>query len=204
MPLPRPSAPPPVAKPPFGANPRPPTAPPDAAAPPLPPASPRPPPPIAAPAAPAPPPAAPPPAPAPPPPAAAPPPAAPPPPTAPVPPPGPAASAKGGTNKQAATNVTASLWDMEFFLIRSLSSERIADAVCSCAKMIHAPGYGSRTADRRKRASRCTSRSGGRASGPSATRRRCAKAGPIPNFLRLRAVGPAQLEKAGWTGREEN
>jgi hypothetical protein len=187
MPLPRPRAPPPVANAPFGANPRPPTALPDGAAPPLPPASPSPPPPIAAPA-PAPPPVAAPPA-APPAPAAAPPPVAPPPPMAPVPP-GPAASAKGGTNKQAATNVTASLWDMEFFLIRSLSSERIADAVCSCAKMIHAPGYGSRTVDRRN-ASEPLHEPQRRpsASRPSATRRRCAKAGAILNFSRLR---PAQ------------
>ena len=116
---------------------RPPTALPDAAAPPLPPASPSPPPPIAEPAPPPPPVAAPPPA-APPPPAAAPPPVAPPP-TAPVPPPGPAASARGGTNKHAATNVTASLCDMAFFLIPPLPFERIADEVGSCAKMIHDP-----------------------------------------------------------------
>ena len=117
IPLPRPS-PPPVANAPFGAIPRPPTTLPGAAAPPLLPASPSPPPLIPAPAPAAPPPLAPAPPAAAPPPPAAPPPAGPPPPTAPVPPPGPAASANGGTNKQAATKVTARrcFCDMAFFL----------------------------------------------------------------------------------------
>ena len=189
-PLPRPSAPPPVANAPFGANPRPPTALPDAAAPPLPPASPSPPPPIAEPAPPPPPVAAPPPA-APPPPAAAPPPVAPPPPTAPVPPPGPAASARGGTNKHAATNVTASLCDMAFFLIPPLPFERIADEVGSCAKMIHDPGYG--TAPPSKERERAAARAAAKARHADAERKALVDAQKIVAIWNARQAGGRAL-----------